>query len=34
MKALVDTSSLVDYTGDSPRPLVQFAVSIPVSTAS
>jgi len=34
MKALVDTSSLVDNTGDSPRPLVQFAVSIPVSTAS
>lgn len=34
MNALVDTSSLVDYTGDVPRHLVQFAVSIPVSAGS
>jgi hypothetical protein len=30
MNALVDTSSLIDYTGDVPKQLVQFVVSIPV----
>lgn len=29
MKALLDTKNLVDYTGDRPKPLVQFAITIP-----